>query len=89
MVAEAAEEPGDFRFLYPLEATLVEKIETVAQQIYGADGIDIAPEAAGQLRRYEELGYGRLPGRHRQDPPVAVVGPDPARRPDRLADAGA
>ena len=30
MVAEAAEEPGDFRFLYPLEATLVEKIETVA-----------------------------------------------------------
>ncbi len=61
MVAEAADEPGDFRFLYPLEATLVEKIETVAQQIYGADGIDIAPEAAGQLRRYEELGYGRLP----------------------------
>jgi formate--tetrahydrofolate ligase len=61
MVAEAADEPGDFRFLYPLEATLVEKIETVARQIYGADGIDIAPEAAGQLRRYEELGYGRFP----------------------------
>jgi formate--tetrahydrofolate ligase len=61
MVAEAADEPGDFQFLYPLEATLVEKIETVAQRIYGADGIDIAPEAAGQLRRYEELGYGRFP----------------------------
>ncbi|MGZ4594992.1 MAG: formate--tetrahydrofolate ligase [Actinomycetes bacterium] len=61
MVAEAADEPGDFRFLYPLEATLVEKIETVAREIYGADGVDVAPEAAGQLRRYEELGYGRLP----------------------------
>jgi formate--tetrahydrofolate ligase len=61
MVAEAADEPGDFRFLYPLEDTLVEKIETVATRIYGADGIDIAPEAAGQLRRYEELGYGRFP----------------------------
>jgi formate--tetrahydrofolate ligase len=61
MVAEAADEPGDFHFLYPLEATLVDKIETVARRIYGADGIDIAPEAAGQLRRYEELGYGRFP----------------------------
>ncbi len=61
MVAEAAAEPGDFRFLYPLESTLVEKIETVATRIYGADGVDVAPEAAGQLRRYEELGYGRLP----------------------------
>ncbi len=61
MVAEAAAEPGDFQFLYPLESTLVEKIETVATRIYGADGVDVAPEAAGQLRRYEELGYGRLP----------------------------
>ncbi len=61
MVAEAAEEPSEFRFLYPLEATLTEKIETVAREIYGADGVDVVPEAAGQLHRYEELGYGRLP----------------------------
>jgi formate--tetrahydrofolate ligase len=61
LVVEAAEEPGDFHFLYPLDAPLVEKIETIARTIYGADGVDVAPEAAGQLRRYEELGYGHLP----------------------------
>ncbi len=59
--AEAAQETSEFRFLYPLEAPLLEKIETVATRIYGADGIDVAPEAAGQLRRYEELGFGALP----------------------------
>src|SRR5207302_1655281 len=48
-------------FLYDLDTPLVEKVETVARTIYGADGVDIASEAAGQLRRYEELGYGRLP----------------------------
>jgi formate--tetrahydrofolate ligase len=60
-VVEAAQEPGDFRFLYDLETPLVEKIETVARTIYGADGVDVAPDAAAQLRRYEELGYGRFP----------------------------
>jgi formate--tetrahydrofolate ligase len=60
-VVEAAQEPGDFRFLYDLETPLVEKIETVARTIYGADGVDVAPEAAAQLRRFEELGYGRFP----------------------------
>jgi formate--tetrahydrofolate ligase len=60
-VVEAAAEPSDFRFLYELDTPLVEKIETVARTIYGADGVDVAPEAAGQLRRYEELGYGRFP----------------------------
>ena len=61
MVAEAAAEAGDFQFLYPLEAPLVDKIETIARRIYGADGVDVAAEAAGQLRRYEELGFGNLP----------------------------
>ena len=61
MVAEAANEPSTFRFLYELDEPLVTKIEKIAREIYGADGIDIAPEAAGQLRRYEELGYGSFP----------------------------
>ncbi len=61
MVAEAANEPSDFRFLYELDEPLVTKIEKIAKEIYGADGIDIAPEAAGQLRRYEQLGYGTFP----------------------------
>ena len=60
-VAEAAQEPGDFRFLYPAEASLREKIETIASRIYGADGVDYAPLAARQLAGYERNGFGGLP----------------------------
>ena len=61
VVAEAAQDPHDFRFLYELDATLVEKVESVAREIYGADGVDFTPEAAERLRRYEVLGYGEFP----------------------------
>ncbi|MGQ7786361.1 formate--tetrahydrofolate ligase [Nesterenkonia sp. K-15-9-6] len=60
-VAEAAEEPSEFRFLYSDEAPLVEKIETIATQVYGADGVDLSPAAAKDLAAYTEAGYGRLP----------------------------
>jgi len=51
----------DFHFLYPDEAPLLAKIETIATQMYGADGVDVAPAAARALRRYEDLGFGNLP----------------------------
>ena len=51
----------DFQFLYPDEASLREKIETIATQIYGAAGVEYAPPAAKALKLYEELGYGKLP----------------------------
>jgi len=51
----------DFRFLYPDDAPLLAKIETIARAMYGADGVDVAPAAARALRRYEDLGYGHLP----------------------------
>ncbi|MGH3095940.1 MAG: formate--tetrahydrofolate ligase [Streptosporangiales bacterium] len=60
-VRDAAEEPTDFRFLYPDEAPLREKIETVATKMYGADGVDYAPAAAKQLDTYERAGFGHLP----------------------------
>jgi formate--tetrahydrofolate ligase len=60
-VAEAAEEPGEFRFLYPDEASLREKIETIATRVYGADGVDYDLTAARQLDAYERGGFGRLP----------------------------
>ena len=60
-VAEAAEEPGEFHFLYPPEASLREKIETVARQIYGADGVDYTPAASGQLAMFEQNGFGGFP----------------------------
>ena len=60
-VAEAAEEPGEFRFLYPAQASLRTKIETIATRLYGADGVDYSVEAARQLDAFERSGFGDLP----------------------------
>jgi formate--tetrahydrofolate ligase len=59
-VAEAAAEPSTFRFLYPLEATLREKIETIATRVYGADGVEYYPPAAEQIDSFERNGFGKL-----------------------------
>ena len=60
-VAEAAEGPGEFRFLYPAQASLRTKIETIATRLYGADGVDYSPAAARQLDAFERSGFGGLP----------------------------
>ena len=60
-VAEAADEPDGFRFLYPDDATLRQKIETVAQRVYGAAGVTYSAQAAKQLDTYERAGFGGLP----------------------------
>ena len=60
-VAEAAQEPTEFRFLYPEEASLREKIETIAKKVYGADGVAYDMKASEQLDSYEKNGFGKLP----------------------------
>jgi formate--tetrahydrofolate ligase len=60
-VIEAAAAPSAFSMLYPDEASLREKIETVATKVYGADGVDYSPTASRQLDTYEHNGFGRLP----------------------------
>ena len=60
-VVEAAGEPGNFHYLYPGDAPLREKIETIASRVYGADGVDYAAAAARQLDSYERNGFGGLP----------------------------
>jgi formyltetrahydrofolate synthetase len=57
-VIEASNEKHDFKFLYPLEATIKEKIEAIAKEIYGADGVDYSPEAEARIADYERLGFG-------------------------------
>jgi len=59
-VAEAAEEPGSFSFLYPSEAPLRDKIGAIATRVYGADGVDYSPAAARALDRFESHGFGGL-----------------------------
>jgi formate--tetrahydrofolate ligase len=60
-VAEAADEPSEFRFLYPDEASLREKIEIIAAEVYGAARVDYSVQATKQLDTYERAGFGRLP----------------------------
>ncbi len=60
-VAEAAEEPSDFQVLYPDDASLEAKIETVATRVYGADGVEYSGTANKQLATYTEAGFGNLP----------------------------
>jgi formate--tetrahydrofolate ligase len=60
-VADAAEEPSEFEMLYEDDASLREKIEAIATEIYGADGVDYQPAAARQLDTYERAGFGSLP----------------------------
>ena len=59
-VVKAAQKPRDFRFLYPLEASIKEKIETIAREVYGADGVDYSPAAEEQIENYTRLGFDRL-----------------------------
>jgi formate--tetrahydrofolate ligase len=59
--AAAEEGAPHFRLLYPDEASLTSKIEAIATQVYGADGVDLSSAAANQLAQYEALGFGRLP----------------------------
>jgi formate--tetrahydrofolate ligase len=60
-VADACEQPSEFRFLYPDEASLREKIETIATKVYGASGVEYSAQAARELATYERAGFGRLP----------------------------
>jgi len=50
-----------FQFLYPLDLPLIDKIETIAKNIYGAAGIAMEGKVRRKILRLEEDGYGKLP----------------------------
>ncbi|MEE9201535.1 MAG: formate--tetrahydrofolate ligase [Candidatus Brocadiales bacterium] len=62
-VVAAAEKPSNFKFLYPLEASIEEKMETIATKVYGAEGIDIMPAAKKKIQLYNGWGtkYTHMP----------------------------
>jgi len=60
-VAKAAEKPTQFKFLYPLELSIKEKIEIICKEIYGAGGVDYLPEAEEKIALYTKLGFDKLP----------------------------
>ena len=55
------EEKGDFRFSYPLDCTIEEKIDAVVRKVYGGSGINILPAARKQIDKLTSLGFGGLP----------------------------
>ncbi|MBN1668918.1 MAG: formate--tetrahydrofolate ligase [Anaerolineales bacterium] len=60
-VVRASEKPADFKFLYPLDVPLKQKIETIAREVYGADGVDYSEQAEERIAEYTRLGYDHLP----------------------------
>ena len=60
-VIEACEKPVDFKYLYPLDIPIKDKIEIIAKEVYGADGVLFEAAAQAKLKLYTELGYDKLP----------------------------
>jgi formyltetrahydrofolate synthetase len=52
-VMDACKEKNQFRFLYPNELPLRKRVELIAKEVYGADGVDFLPEAAAKAARFE------------------------------------
>ena len=61
VIALADSGESQFAPIYPLDMSLKGKIETIAKEIYGADGVNYTKEADKALKEFEELGYGKLP----------------------------
>uniref|UniRef100_A0A673ZFI4 formate--tetrahydrofolate ligase n=1 Tax=Salmo trutta TaxID=8032 RepID=A0A673ZFI4_SALTR len=60
-VKQASSQPSHFQFLYSQETPIVEKIRMIAQKVYGADDIELSPEAQAKIDYYNQQGYGKLP----------------------------
>ncbi|RKL63184.1 formate--tetrahydrofolate ligase [Thermoanaerobacteraceae bacterium SP2] len=52
---------NEFKFVYPLDMNLKDKIETIARNVYGAEGVDFTREAEKEIENLEALGYSHLP----------------------------
>ena len=60
-VVKACEKPANFAPIYSLDLSIKEKIETIAKEIYGADGVDYSVAASKAIADIEKLGYSKLP----------------------------
>lgn len=61
VIKVASDHASNYHPLYSLELSLKEKIEMIAGEMYGADGVDYTPRAQSRLNRLESLGFGNLP----------------------------
>lgn len=55
------EEKADFKFSYPLDCGIEEKIEAIVKRVYGGSGITVLPAAKKQIEKLTALGFAGLP----------------------------
>ncbi|KDE06679.1 C-1-tetrahydrofolate synthase, cytoplasmic [Microbotryum lychnidis-dioicae p1A1 Lamole] len=60
-VITACEEPNPFKFLYPLDISIKDKIATIAKEMYGAADVSYTEEAEAQIASYTKQGFSDLP----------------------------
>ena len=60
-VVAACERPTNFRFLYPLEMSIKDKILTIVQKMYGGGGVEYSPQAEKKVELYTRQGFDKLP----------------------------
>ena len=60
-VVDLCEKPCDFKFMYDLNDTIENKIESVAKKVYGAEGVEFSEDAKQSIERINKWGYGKLP----------------------------
>ena len=60
-VIDACEKESDFHHLYDLDMPLYDKVETIAREIYGADGVDYTKEAKKSIDEFIALGADKIP----------------------------
>ena len=60
-IVKLTEKPSSLQFAYELEKSIKEKINDVAEKIYGATGVEYSEEAEEKIAQIEKMGYGKLP----------------------------
>jgi len=60
-VVHACNKPNNFRFLYPAEASIKDKIECIVRELYGGVGVEYSPEAEKNIEIYTRQGFDKLP----------------------------
>jgi len=61
LVLKEVEKPSDFRFLYPLDMPVEEKIRTIAKGMYGVADVEFSPQARTALKKIEKMGFSKMP----------------------------
>ena len=60
-VVEACKQPSKFKFLYPLEMSIKQKIETIVREMYGGAAVEYSPEAEKKIEVYTRQGFDKIP----------------------------